>query len=82
MPKKQIVGTVISTKMNKTVMVRVDQTLKHKLYEKRYTQSKKYYVHDEKEEAALGDTIRIEESRPLSKNKRWTLVEIINKAEA
>lgn len=82
MPKKQIVGTVISTKMDKTLKVQVDHTLRHRLYEKRYTKSKKYFVHDENGQASVGDIVRIEESRPLSKNKRWTLVEIINKSEA
>lgn len=81
MPKKQIVGTVISTKMDKTLKVRVDHTLRHRLYEKLYTRSKTYFVHDDKNTAHVGDTVRIEESRPISKNKHWTLVEVINKSE-
>jgi len=82
MSKKQIVGTVISTKMDKTLKVRVDHTLRHRLYEKRYTKSKVYFVHAEDGAAGVGDTVRIEESRPISKNKHWVLVEVINKSEA
>ncbi len=67
-------------KMDKTATVRVDRVYHHKIYTRTMKASKKYKVHDEKDEAKLGDVVRIVETRPISKTKRWRLVEIIKKA--
>lgn len=75
MPKKLIEGVVVAKKMNKTVVVEVNDILKHPVYEKRYVRSKKYFVHDENEKAELGQKVLIEECRPFSKHKTWTLVD-------
>jgi small subunit ribosomal protein S17 len=75
--RKERVGNVVSTKMQKTIVVRVDRKFRHPIYKKVVTSSKKFYAHDEKNEARTGDTVRIEETRPLSKTKRWRLVEVI-----
>ena len=66
--------------MQKTIVVEVNKVKMHPLYKKRYTVRKKYYAHDEKEEAKVGDIVRIRQTRPLSKLKRWRLVEIVEKA--
>ena len=66
-------GVVESTKMNKTIVVRVDRTKMHPKYKKRYTVSKRFHVHDEKEEAQVGETVTFEETRPISRTKRWRL---------
>jgi small subunit ribosomal protein S17 len=79
--RKVRVGTVISDKMQKGIIVRVDRTMKHGLYLKTIRTSSKLYAHDEKNEAGLGDKVRVMESRPLSKLKRWRLVEIVEKAK-
>ena len=79
--RKQIIGTVISDKMQKTRVVVGETLRKHPLYKKYYKHRTKYYVHDEKEESKIGDTVLIEETRPLSKLKRWRLVKILKKAE-
>ncbi len=77
--RKRLIGKVISDKMQKTRVV-VGETLKqHPLYKKFYKHRTKYYVHDEKEESKVGDTVLIEETRPLSKLKRWRLVKILKK---
>jgi small subunit ribosomal protein S17 len=78
--RKERVGEVISDKMDKTIVVRVERRLVHPRYEKVLTQAKKYYVHDEKNEAGVGDKVAIEETRPLSKLKRWRLVKVLQKA--
>jgi small subunit ribosomal protein S17 len=75
------VGTVISDKMNKSIIVRVDRTMRHPLYEKIFRTFSKLYAHDEKNEARIGDVVRVMETRPLSKSKRWRLTEIVKKAE-
>ena len=80
--KKQYTGTVISDKMDKTIVVRVLRAAKHHLYNRVLKTTTKFKVHDEKEIANIGDEVRIEETRPLSKDKRFRLVEIIKKAEA
>ncbi|MDF2576836.1 MAG: rpsQ [Chlamydiales bacterium] len=67
-------GVVISNKMDKTVVVRVDTTMRHPTYQKVITYSKKYYVHDESDSLQVGDTVMIMETRPLSKLKRWRAV--------
>ena len=79
--RKQRVGEVVSNKMTKTIVVRVERRFPHPQYKKIVTSYKKFYAHDEKSEAKPGDTVRIEESRPLSKLKRWTLVEVVERSE-
>ena len=79
--KKLFTGVVESTKMEKTIVVRVTTKVLHPLYKKYVTRSKKYMAHDENSEANLGDTVRIIESRPMSKNKKWSLTTIVEKAK-
>jgi small subunit ribosomal protein S17 len=79
--RKERVGTVVSAKQDKTLVVQIDRRTAHPLYKKVVTSSKKYYVHDEENKANNGDVVRIVETRPLSKLKRWRLVEIVRKAE-
>lgn len=74
MTRRIIQGTVVSTKMKKTATVRVESVKIHPKYHKRYTVSKKYFVHDELEKAKVGDFVSFKETRPLSKNKRWVLM--------
>lgn len=78
--RKMRVGVVVSNKMNKTVVVKVTRHAEHPLYGKRIIKSKKYVAHDEENVCGMGDQIRIRETRPLSKTKRWELVEIVRKA--
>jgi small subunit ribosomal protein S17 len=78
--RKQRVGEVVSNKMTKTIVVRVERRFPHPQFKKIVTSYKKFYAHDEKSQAKVGDTVRIEESRPLSKLKRWTLVEVVERA--
>ena len=78
--RKELVGKVVSDKNNKTITVLVETYKKHPLYGKRVKYSKKYAAHDEKNEAKVGDTVRISMTRPLSKSKRYELVEVIEKA--
>ena len=78
--RKQRIGEVVSNKMTKTIVVRVERRFPHPQYKKIVTSYKKFYAHDEKAEAKIGDTVRIEESRPLSKLKRWTLIEVVDRA--
>ena len=75
--KKQFVGMVVSDKMNKTRVVLVERTSRAGLYQKVMRSTKKYYAHDEKNETHIGDKVRILESRPLSKLKRWIITEKI-----
>ncbi len=74
MPKRVLQGTVVSDKADKTVVVRVERRYAHPLYKKTVRQSKKYKAHDETNACKVGDTISIEESRPISKDKRWIVV--------
>jgi small subunit ribosomal protein S17 len=74
MPKKQLLGTIISDKMQKTVVVRVETIKEHPKYRRRYKVHKKYKAHDEKEKCKVGDRVIIEEYRPTSKEKRWRVV--------
>ncbi|MGI5912032.1 MAG: 30S ribosomal protein S17 [Syntrophomonadaceae bacterium] len=74
-------GTVYSDKMDKTITVSVETVKQHPLYKKTIRTSKKYKAHDENNEAKIGDVVKIMETRPLSKDKRWRLVEIIRRAE-
>ncbi len=75
--RKERVGEVISNKMAKTIIVRVERRFAHPKYKKVMTGYKKFYAHDEKSEAKVGDRVRIEETRPLSKTKRWRLVQVV-----
>jgi small subunit ribosomal protein S17 len=79
--RKVRMGTVSSDKMEKTITVSVETVKQHPLYKKTIRTSKKYMAHDENNEAKTGDVVKIMETRPLSKNKRWRLVEIVRKAE-
>ncbi len=81
MPKKELVGRVVSDKMDKTVVVLVERRMPHPLYKKVVTKRKKYKAHDEHNACRVGDVVRIRESRPLSKEKRWVVIEIIERAE-
>jgi small subunit ribosomal protein S17 len=78
--RKERVGEVISNKMAKTITVRVERRFAHPRFKKVVTGYKKFYAHDEKSEAKVGDRVRIEETRPLSKTKRWRLVKIVAKS--
>jgi SSU ribosomal protein S17P len=78
--KKTVVGQVVSAKMAKTIVVEVSRRVRHPRYHKVVNKFKKFYAHDEKGQAGEGDTVRIEESRPLSRLKRWRLVEVVQKA--
>ena len=78
--RKQRVGEVISNKMAKTIVVRVERRFIHPTFKKVVTGYKKFYAHDEKNDAKVGDKVRIEETRPLSKTKRWRLVEVVDRA--
>ena len=75
MPKRTLQGIVVSDKQKKTVVVRVERRFTHPLLKKTVRQSKKYYAHDENNEYSVGDVVRIEEHRPISKLKRWTVVQ-------
>lgn len=75
-------GEVVSAKMNKTIVVRVDRTKVHPKYKKRFIQSRRYLVHDEKNECAVGARVRFCETRPLSRLKRWRFLECIKNANA
>ncbi len=81
MPKKELVGRVVSDKMDKTVVVLVERRMPHPLYKKVVTKRKKYKAHDEHNACRVGDVVRIRESRPLSKEKRWVVIEIIERAD-
>jgi small subunit ribosomal protein S17 len=80
--RKERTGEVVSDKMDKTIVVRVERRLQHPRFRKVITRYKKFYAHDEKREARLGDRVRIEETRPLSKTKSWRLVEVLHRAPA
>ena len=79
--RKTRTGKVISDKMDKTIVVAVEDHVKHPLYNKRVKRTKKYKAHDEMNMCNIGDRVRIMETRPLSKDKRWRLVEIISRAK-
>jgi small subunit ribosomal protein S17 len=79
--RKQRTGVVTSNKMNKSIVVTVESKVMHPKYGKFVKHSKKFMAHDEKEECGIGDTVTIMETRPLSKNKCWRLVEIVEKAK-
>jgi small subunit ribosomal protein S17 len=75
MPKRMLGGVVVSDKQDKTVVVRVERRFTHPVLKKTIRRSKKYYAHDEKNEFSVGDVVRIEERRPLSRLKRWEVIE-------
>ena len=75
MPKRMLEGVVVSDKQDKTVVVRVERRFTHPVMKKTVRRTKKYYAHDEKNEYSVGDVVRIEERRPLSKLKRWEVIQ-------
>ena len=79
--RKVRVGKVVNNKMNKSIIVSIERTLKHPLYKKYFKKTNKHMVHDESNTAKIGDIVKIMETRPLSKRKRWRLVEILEKAK-
>ncbi len=79
--RKTRVGQVVSDKMDKTIVVAIEDSVQHKLYKKIVKRTYKLKAHDENNECGIGDTVKVMECRPLSKDKRWRLVEIIKKAE-
>lgn len=79
--RKTRVGTVIGDKMDKTVVVKIETTKRHPLYKKIIRRANKIKVHDEKNDARVGDLVKVMETRPLSKDKKWRLVEVVEKAK-
>lgn len=79
--RKERVGVVVSDKMNKTITVAVERLVPHPLYKKTIRRTSKFHAHDEENQCNVGDLVRIRESRPLSKLKRWNMVEIVKRAE-
>ncbi len=79
--RKERVGIVVSNKMDKTVTVAVERLVSHPLYKKVLRRTKKYHAHDKENTCNMGDLVRIREIRPLSKTKRWTMIEIVKKAD-
>ena len=79
--RKVRTGVVVSDKMNKTVVIRITQAVRHPTYHKTVRRSAKLIAHDEKEDAHVGDTVRVMETRPLSKTKRWRVVEVVERAK-
>jgi small subunit ribosomal protein S17 len=81
MPTRRVLrGRVVSDRMQKTIVVEVDRRKQHPAYDKIITRTKKYLVHDPRAEAGIGDFVQIEETRPLSKRKRWRLIKVLEKA--
>ena len=79
--RKSIVGRVVSDAMNKTVTVSIERIVEHALYKKMVKRTSKIYAHDEERQAHVGDLVRVMSTRPLSKMKRWRVIEIVQKAE-
>ncbi|MEX2231205.1 MAG: 30S ribosomal protein S17 [Cyclobacteriaceae bacterium] len=79
--RKERIGKVTSNKMQKTITVAVDRKVKHPIYGKFVNKTTKFKAHDEQNTAGIGDTVRIMETRPLSKDKRWRLIEVVEKAK-
>lgn len=79
--RKTIVGTVVSDKMDKTIVVEIKTFVTHPLYKKQIKRTNRFKAHDEENSCAIGDKVRLMETRPLSKDKRWRLVEIIERAK-
>ena len=80
MPVKQQIGIVISNKMQKTIVVKIEKRYPHPMYSKTLIKTKKYLAHDEQESCKIGDQVLLQECRPLSKKKRWKLIEILSKS--
>ncbi|MGD2069662.1 MAG: 30S ribosomal protein S17 [Gemmatimonadota bacterium] len=80
--RKSRIGVVSSDRQDKTVTVKVERIMAHPLYGKRVARTKKYHAHDENNEYKVGDTVRISETRPLSKTKRWRVIELLDRAES
>lgn len=78
--RKELIGIVIRNKMDKTVIVQTSRRIQHQVYGKTLIQKSKYYAHDEKEVGKLGDMVRIRQTRPLSRTKRWAVIEVIRAA--
>lgn len=79
--RKTRIGTVVSNKMNKSIIVSIERRVAHPLYKKYFKKTTKLMAHDEKNECGMGDVVKIMETRPLSKRKKWRLVEIVEKAK-
>ena len=79
--RKERIGVVVSNKMQKTISVSVERRVKHPIYGKFVKKSTKFLAHDENNDSNIGDTVRIMETRPLSRNKRWRLVEVLERAK-
>jgi small subunit ribosomal protein S17 len=79
--RKSRIGVVVSTKMNKSILVAMERKVAHPIYKKYFKKTTKLMAHDENNECGIGDTVKLMETRPLSKNKKWRLVEIIEKAK-
>jgi len=79
--RKELVGLVVSSKMDKSITVAIERRMKHPMYGKFVKQTSKLMAHDENNDAGEGDTVRIMETRPMSKNKRWRLVEVVERAK-
>ncbi len=79
--RKQRIGKVVSNRMQKSIVVAIERRVPHALYQKYFTRTTKLLAHDEKQEAKIGDVVKIQETRPLSKRKRWRLVEVLEKAQ-
>ena len=79
--RKTRIGVVVSDKMDKTITIAIERKVSHPIYKKYYKKTTKLMAHDEKRECKLGDKVKIMETRPLSKNKRWRLVEVVEKAK-
>ena len=80
MPVKEKVGIVVSNKMQKTIVVKVESRYPHPIYSKTMTKTRKYLAHDEMGECSVGDQVLVQECRPLSKRKRWTLAKVLSKS--
>ena len=80
MPVKEQIGVVVSNKMQKTIVVKIEKRYPHPIYSKTMLRTKKYLAHDERQECTIGDQVLLQDCRPLSKRKRWKLVKIISKS--
>lgn len=79
--RKVRTGVVVSDRMDKTIVVRIEQTVRHPLYGKTYRRARKLHAHDEQNDAHAGDLVRVMETRPLSRTKRWRVVEVLERAK-
>ena len=79
--RKVRTGVVVSDRMDKTVVVRIEQTVRHALYGKTYRRARKLHAHDEQNDAHTGDKVRVMETRPLSRTKRWRVIEVLERAK-